>query len=281
MSFLNSINLDAWRVWAPLGIAGIIVWLLWLYRFVSSRFADPVVNDFRTTTSVVVPRYREDPDILISAWPRWLAQDPTEVIVVVDVDDTECQERLDAVEDPRLQTIVFEHRGKRSALGVGIRAAVGEVVVLSDSDTLWTAGLLEAVQMPFVDPRSARWAPSRTSTNARQHLAPDRRLDGRPPVLRLRPGDGPKGCGDLRLRAHRGVSALGRSCPCSRTSSTSSSSDAAAWPATTGGYVAGARRPATRRCTSPRRGRSRCSPTRSGPSASSGSGGAATRRGPT
>ena len=69
---------------------------------------------------------------------------------------------------PRLSPILFEHAGKRSALGVGIRAATGEVLVLADSDTSWEPGLLAAVQMPFVDPRtSAAWAPSRTSTSAR------------------------------------------------------------------------------------------------------------------
>jgi hyaluronan synthase len=47
---------------------------------------------------------------------------------------------------------MFAHQGKRSALGVGIRAATAEVVVLTDSDTRWEPGLLAAVQMPFVDP---------------------------------------------------------------------------------------------------------------------------------
>ena len=47
----------------------------------------------------------------------------------------------------------MKHDGKRSALAAGIRRASGEVVVLSDSDTLWTEGLLAAVQMPFVDPQ--------------------------------------------------------------------------------------------------------------------------------
>jgi N-acetylglucosaminyltransferase len=59
---------------------------------------------------------------------------------------------LAAIADPRVRVLVFEHRGKRSALGVGIRAARGELVVLVDSDTRWTAGLLDAVQMPFIDP---------------------------------------------------------------------------------------------------------------------------------
>ncbi len=74
------------------------------------------------------------------------------MIIVPDLADTEVIRRLRAVEDPRVRVIPFQHSGKRSALGVGIRAATGEVVVLVDSDTRWLPGLLDAVQMPFVDP---------------------------------------------------------------------------------------------------------------------------------
>jgi hyaluronan synthase len=136
----------------PLGIAGVVVWTLWLYRALGSRLCPAIVNGFRTTTSVVVPSYREDADILVACTRNWLSQDPTEVILVVDVDDTECHEKLDTIDDPRLRVIVFRHQGKRSALGQGIRAASGEIVVLSDSDTRWEDGLLQAVQMPFADP---------------------------------------------------------------------------------------------------------------------------------
>nr|MDT0662373.1 glycosyltransferase family 2 protein [Micromonospora sp. DSM 115978] len=143
----------SWRELMPLGLAGIFVWLLWLYRAVLSRFARPVVNDFRTTVSVVVPAYREDPEILVECLQTWLDQGPDEVIIVPDVADTEVQRRLLAVHDPRVRVLVFEHRGKRSALGVGIRAARFETVVLVDSDTRWQPGLLAAVQMPFIDPK--------------------------------------------------------------------------------------------------------------------------------
>lgn len=141
-----------WRQVVPLGIAGILVWSLWVYRAISSRFYKPVVNDFRATTSVVVPSYREDPDILLRCLDSWLSQNPNEVIIVVDVDDEECQARLAKVTDPRLKVIIYRHRGKRSALGVGIRAASHEILVFADSDTSWESGLLDAVQMPFVDP---------------------------------------------------------------------------------------------------------------------------------
>lgn len=142
----------SWREVMPLGIAGVFVWALWLYRAVLSRFAKPVVNNYRTTVSVVVPAYREDADILVDCLDTWLAQDPTEVIIVPDVDDTEVLHRLAQVQDPRVRVLAFEHSGKRSALGVGIRAATSELVVLVDSDTRWEPGLLAAVQMPFVDP---------------------------------------------------------------------------------------------------------------------------------
>ncbi|WP_232789001.1 glycosyltransferase family 2 protein [Streptomyces odonnellii] len=142
----------SWREVMPLGLAGAFVWALWLYRAVLSRFARPVVNEFRTTVSVVVPAYREDPDILLDCLKTWLDQDPTEIIIVPDVEDTEVLRRLALVEDPRVRVLAFEHRGKRSALGVGIRAATSELVVLVDSDTRWQPGLLAAVQMPFVDP---------------------------------------------------------------------------------------------------------------------------------
>lgn len=142
----------SWREIMPLGIAGALVWALWLYRAVLSRFAKPVVNDFRTTVSVVVPAYREDPEILLECLSTWLKQGPDEVIIVPDVEDEEVLSRLETVTDPRVRVLAFEHRGKRSALGVGIKAARHEVVVLVDSDTRWEPGLLAAVQMPFADP---------------------------------------------------------------------------------------------------------------------------------
>ncbi|MEO3782926.1 glycosyltransferase family 2 protein [Actinocorallia sp. B10E7] len=142
----------SWRDIVPLGLAGLLVWGLWIYRVVLSRLARPVVNDYRTTVSVVIPSFREDAAILVKCLESWLAQDPMEVIIVVDVADTECHERLSQVHDPRLKVLIYEHAGKRSALGVGIREAKGEVVVFADSDTWWEPGLLEAVQMPFQDP---------------------------------------------------------------------------------------------------------------------------------
>jgi hyaluronan synthase len=140
-----------WQLLLPIGVVGALSWSIWLIRKVLSARYRPTVNDFRTTTSVIVPSFREDPDVLERCLDSWLRQRPTEVIVVLDVDDTVARARLTARDEPRLSVISFRHEGKRSALGVGIRAARGEIIVLCDSDTSWQPALLSAVQMPFAD----------------------------------------------------------------------------------------------------------------------------------
>lgn len=137
----------------PIGVAGTISWSVWLTRIFLSRLYRPKPAGFTTTTSVIVPAYREDPDILDRCLDSFLAEGPTEVIVVPDLADTEVIRRLTGRRDPRLVVIPFDHKGKRSALAVGIRAAKSEVLVLADSDTEWLPGLLGAVQAPFEDPR--------------------------------------------------------------------------------------------------------------------------------
>jgi cellulose synthase/poly-beta-1,6-N-acetylglucosamine synthase-like glycosyltransferase len=149
---LSMDDLSQWRNLVPLAAAGIVVWALWLYRFFLSRLAKPIENDFTTTTSVVVPSFHEDPDILMRCLETWRHQNPDEIIIVLDVADTEAYERLVALDDPRINPILFKHAGKRSALGVGIRAASYDVLLLVDSDTSWEPGLLKAVQRPFIDP---------------------------------------------------------------------------------------------------------------------------------
>jgi len=142
------------RFWyiMPVGFVGLTSWSVWAIRWAISRRYRPLVNEYRTTTSVVVPVYREDPAILVRCLDSWLRERPGEIILVVDLGDVGVLARLADYEDAGIHVIPFRHEGKRSALGVGIRAARGEVVVLTDSDTSWEPGLLEALQMPFADP---------------------------------------------------------------------------------------------------------------------------------
>ncbi|MHA7287326.1 glycosyltransferase [Arthrobacter sp. MDT3-44] len=136
----------------PVAVAGAIVWGLWLYRFILSHRARPIVTDHRATTSVIVPSFHEDPDILMSALESWRVQKPDEIIIVLDVEDLDAYARIEALQDPTVKPILFHHVGKRSALGVGIRLAQYDILVLTDSDTWWQPELLRNVQMPFIDP---------------------------------------------------------------------------------------------------------------------------------
>jgi cellulose synthase/poly-beta-1,6-N-acetylglucosamine synthase-like glycosyltransferase len=141
--------------WIPIGLVGAVSWLVWITRFSLSRAYRPVPAGYMTTTSVVVPSFREDPDILVRCLDSWLAENPTEIIVVPDVADTEVIRLLTdrAAVDPRVRVLPFVHQGKRSALGVGIKEARCEVIVLCDSDTSWEPGLLRAVVAPFANPK--------------------------------------------------------------------------------------------------------------------------------
>ena len=145
--------LSAMVAFFPLAIAGTIVWSLWLYRVILSRLARPIVSDFRATTSVVVPSFHEDPDILMRCLESWRSQNPDEIIIVLDVADLDSYQRILELGDPRVIPILFHHAGKRSALGVGIREARFELLILVDSDTSWARDLLVNVQMPFDDPK--------------------------------------------------------------------------------------------------------------------------------
>jgi cellulose synthase/poly-beta-1,6-N-acetylglucosamine synthase-like glycosyltransferase len=154
----NLASLSWWRQLhhlVPVGIVGAVSWTVWLIRFTLSRAYRPVPEGYTATTSVVVPAYREDPAILARCLESWLAENPTEVIVVPDLADRKviAMLRARAATEPRLVVLPFAHTGKRSALGAGIRQARCDILILSDSDTSWRPGLLAAVLAPFKDPR--------------------------------------------------------------------------------------------------------------------------------
>lgn len=136
----------------PFGYLGIVSWGFWLVRKFLAAITRPVVNEFRTTTTIVVPSFHEDPDVLLRCLHTWHRQNPTRIIIVLDVADTEAQARIEALGHDNVDVVMFAHRGKRSALGVGIRMVDTELIIFVDSDTAWEDGMHDAIQMPFIDP---------------------------------------------------------------------------------------------------------------------------------
>jgi hyaluronan synthase len=141
------------RTLLPFGVVGLLSWSIWLVRRALSHRATPSTADHTATTSVVVPIFHEDPDVLAECLDTWVAAEPTELLLVVDTEDQVSQALFEQRALPEwVRVIPFLHKGKRSALGVGIRAATSEIVVLCDSDTAWTPDLLREIQRPFADP---------------------------------------------------------------------------------------------------------------------------------
>jgi hyaluronan synthase len=98
--------------------------------------------------------YREDVLVLERSLASWLRNDPDEIILVIDHSEKEAVARAAewAADEPRVRTLVVEPPGKRHALCAGIRAARNDVVVLTDSDTLWSDDFLQHLLMGFADP---------------------------------------------------------------------------------------------------------------------------------
>jgi hyaluronan synthase len=127
-----------------------IVWLLWLVKVALSRRYRPWTAPFTPSTSVVIPVVDEPVELFRNVLGRVVGQQPDEVIVVVNGPRSPALEAAcDEFGVSRLWTPV---RGKRNAVRLGVEAASGEVVVLVDSDTVWTERTLTELVKPFADP---------------------------------------------------------------------------------------------------------------------------------
>lgn len=140
--------------WLPFGFLGLISWSVWLLRRTLSGFYRPTANDHWQEATVVAPAFREDPAILRAAVHSWIAAGAAEIVIVMPADEKRNRALAEAMaaEEPCLRILTNEDPDKRRMLDVGIRAATHEIVVLSDSDTLWERDLLHKLVMPFAAP---------------------------------------------------------------------------------------------------------------------------------
>jgi hyaluronan synthase len=127
-----------------------LIWLLWLVRITIARHYRPCQTIWTTTTSVIVPVVDEPLDLFRSVLERIVEQRPTEVIVVINGPRNEAIEKL--CDDVAVRWAWTETPGKRNALKIGVEMAKGDIAVLVDSDTMWTATTLRELIKPFSDP---------------------------------------------------------------------------------------------------------------------------------
>jgi hyaluronan synthase len=128
-----------------------LVWSLWWLRVTLGRFYQPWSFPWDATASVIIPVVDESPALFRYMLARIVEQQPFEIIVVINGPPNPPLEQVcDALGVKWLWTGT---PGKRNAIRIGVEAASGELAVLVDSDTVWTADTLDELVKPFRDPR--------------------------------------------------------------------------------------------------------------------------------
>jgi hyaluronan synthase len=130
----------------------LFTWGLWCLKAALSRRYRPWTNDYEATSSVIIPVVDEPVGLFHEVLDLITEQRPHEVIVVI---NGPRNEKLERVCDtyPGVRWIWTAVPGKRNAIDEGLALCTGDIVVLVDSDTLWTDGTLTELVKPFANRR--------------------------------------------------------------------------------------------------------------------------------
>jgi hyaluronan synthase len=138
-------------IWLPFGFLGLVGWSVWVARRVLTSRYRPWAGTHSEPASVVAPCFREAPEIVVLAARSWLAAGANEVILVFPRDElyNMARARASFAGIPAVRVVHTDNAEKRFMLAAGIRRARHEIVVLSDSDTLWERECLRNLLLPF------------------------------------------------------------------------------------------------------------------------------------
>src|SRR5262245_5399741 len=129
-----------------------LIWGLWLLKLVLSSRYRPALAAHYVSTSVIVPVVDEPVELFREVLRRIVAQQPCEVIVVI---NGARNPALEGVSDEFAPLVRWWHTtvaGKPNAVKIGTTLSRGDVTVLVDSDTVWTDNTLTELVKPFADP---------------------------------------------------------------------------------------------------------------------------------
>jgi hyaluronan synthase len=130
----------------------LLTWVLWGTKAAISRRYRPWTEPFETTTTVVIPVVDEPIDLIRDVLDRIIDQGPSQIIVVINGKPNPVLEAVCEEYSAHLDWIWTPIAGKRNAVKLGVARAWGDVVLLVDSDTVWTPGTLPELVKPFIDP---------------------------------------------------------------------------------------------------------------------------------
>ena len=142
--------------WIYIPIIIIIVWMgvVWILKRMYAqpyRPIEPQVPYCDLTMSIITTVYNENPKIFKAALCSWQANEPEEIIAVIDKTDRNCvQAFMEFSKDkPWAKLIVTSKPGKREALSDGVLQSKSEIVALVDSDTIWGYNIKQKLLAPF------------------------------------------------------------------------------------------------------------------------------------
>jgi len=129
------------------------VWLVWLVKIIFARRyqEDKFKDEVDISTSIIVPTYNEIPKVFENALKSTVDENPNETIVVLDGPNKVLKEIAESFD--KVKVITIPKSGKRKAFAVGVERAQGEVVIMKDSDTIFTKDSLKELIKPFIDPK--------------------------------------------------------------------------------------------------------------------------------
>jgi hyaluronan synthase len=153
----------------------VYVWALWIAKWLAaSRYRPWRGSPGQLTTSVIVPVFNEPEAVFRRALASVSANEPTELIAVVDGGDPDI---VAVAYDYCDHVLRIPKSGKRAAIAAGLAATDSstDVVVVLDSDTVWEPGALQEMLRPFADPRVGGVTPRQaifdSGTNAVRRFA--------------------------------------------------------------------------------------------------------------
>jgi cellulose synthase/poly-beta-1,6-N-acetylglucosamine synthase-like glycosyltransferase len=144
--------------WICLPVGIVVVWTgaVWLFRCIYAQPYSPLepkVPYYNSTMGIITAVYNENPTIFKAGLYSWQANNPDELIAVIDQSDRPCIETFIefSKDKPWARLIVTSKRGKRAALADGILESKSNIVALVDSDTIWADNIRQKLLAPFME----------------------------------------------------------------------------------------------------------------------------------
>ena len=128
-------------------LVAIISWSVWLFRTSSSGYT-PFEQNIDEKVSVIIPVYNEDPHLFKACVDSIVANNPDEIIIANDEFSNNSMEFLDSFGYENIVLITSKH-GKRRAMADGCKAAKHNIIVYSDSDSIWRHNTKEELLRGF------------------------------------------------------------------------------------------------------------------------------------